>query len=71
MPVKLPKQEAGGVVPLKVDNVPGAGEVLQPPKKSQQQLFLDRDFNRFLEGVKKGMAELPLQKISRAGDRAG
>ncbi len=71
--VDLPRQEAGGVVPLQVANGPGAPEVSQPVKrrKSQQQLFLDRDFDRFMKGVERSMADqqLQLQNISCAGDR--
>jgi len=69
-----PKQEAGGIVPLQVANGPGAPEATQQPKRrqSQQQRFLDRDFNRFMKGVEKSMADqqLRLQDISCASDRA-
>ena len=75
MALDLPKQEAGGVVPLQIANGPGAPEVSEVPKRrqSQQQRFLDRDFNRFMKGVEKSMADqqLRLENIACPGDRAG
>lgn len=63
MAMDLPKQEASGVVPLQIANGPGAPEVSEQPKRrqSQQQRCLDRDFNRFMKGVEKSMADQPLR----------
>ena len=74
MALDLPKQEAGGVVPLQIANGPGAPEVSPQPKRplSQQQRFLERDFKRFLKGVEESMADhqLRLENIACPGDRA-
>ncbi|WP_312318297.1 hypothetical protein [Stenotrophomonas sp.] len=69
MPTGLPTKNGKGGIPLKVGNAPDAPGVSQQakPRQSQQQRFLDRDFDAFLKGVEKSMSKLPLQKISRAG----
>lgn len=59
---------------MKVTNAPGGLTTPSAPKpaKSQQQRLLDRDFNLFMKGVEKTMADNQrvINELSRVDHRA-